>query len=184
LPDRAVDEALSQNRIDPTLPMIRKRGLEVIRAGYETREEAASGIPEAIGAFYSEEYPEIAASRQPAIDQAAGELLALYEQNVFPEYNVGWGTYPNQLGHEDFPGCFRCHDGRHKSNPDTISHDCTVCHEIVGVAQPVTIAHVQAERITSSAERLPTKLVHSTSLGDVIFNHRAHVARFRWVGRT
>jgi len=43
---------------------------------------------------------------------------------------VSWATYPNNLGHMDFPGCFRCHDGSH-ATPDgkTITQDCNTCHE-------------------------------------------------------
>ena len=29
--------------------------------------------------------------------------------------NVSFGTHPNNLGHTDAPGCFRCHDDQHKS---------------------------------------------------------------------
>ena len=32
-----------------------------------------------------------------------------------------WGTHPNNLGHTDSPGCFRCHDEEHKSK-DGASH--------------------------------------------------------------
>jgi hypothetical protein len=42
---------------------------------------------------------------------------------------VAWGTYPNNLGHMDFPGCFRCHDDSHKAKDgSTISQDCELCH--------------------------------------------------------
>ncbi len=57
-------------------------------------------------------------------------MLAIYNRNVFPDLKVTWGTYPNNLGHTDFPGCFRCHDGSHTAaNGKTISQDCNVCHE-------------------------------------------------------
>ena len=41
---------------------------------------------------------------------------------------VGWGTYPNNLGHTEFPGCFPCHDGSQRAG-DSITQDCNVCHE-------------------------------------------------------
>jgi hypothetical protein len=47
---------------------------------------------------------------------------------------VAWGSYPNNLGHTDFPGCFRCHDGDHaSSNKKTISQDCSACHNMLAV---------------------------------------------------
>ena len=44
---------------------------------------------------------------------------------------VGWGTYPNNIGHLASQGCFRCHDDNHKA-PDgkTIAQDCESCHEM------------------------------------------------------
>ena len=45
---------------------------------------------------------------------------------------VTWGTYPNNLGHKDFVGCFRCHDESHKrADGTTITQDCTACHTIL-----------------------------------------------------
>jgi hypothetical protein len=50
---------------------------------------------------------------------------------VFPLMRVTWGTYPNQLGHIDTPGCFRCHDDSHKTKDGkAISQDCELCHAI------------------------------------------------------
>ena len=49
--------------------------------------------------------------------------------------NVQFGTYPNNIGHMDSPGCFRCHDDNHKSKDGkTISQDCDTCHTIEGAA--------------------------------------------------
>ena len=44
---------------------------------------------------------------------------------------VTWGSYRNELGHIDSPGCFRCHD-EEKATPDgrTISQDCESCHRM------------------------------------------------------
>ncbi len=40
------------------------------------------------------------------------------------------GHLLNNLGHMDFPGCFRCHDGSHTSaGGKTIPNDCDTCHE-------------------------------------------------------
>jgi len=61
----------------------------------------------------------------------------IYEGNVFPEMNVTWGTYPNNLGHNDFPGCFRCHDGNHKSKAGgEITQDCNACHSLLAMDEP------------------------------------------------
>jgi hypothetical protein len=57
-------------------------------------------------------------------------LQQVYQQNFFPQMGVSWRAYPNNIGHMDVPGCFRCHDGKHTS-PDgkIVSHTCNgACH--------------------------------------------------------
>jgi hypothetical protein len=47
---------------------------------------------------------------------------------------TNWKTHPNNLGHKEFPGCFRCHDGDHKSADGKLSikaNDCGTCHIIL-----------------------------------------------------
>jgi hypothetical protein len=49
---------------------------------------------------------------------------------------VSWGTYPNNLGHADFPGCFRCHDENHATaDKKTITQDCSACHNPLAVEE-------------------------------------------------
>jgi hypothetical protein len=51
--------------------------------------------------------------------------------------NVKWGTYANNVGHMNFPGCFRCHDDSHKAKDgSTISGDCELCHKQEEVPAP------------------------------------------------
>jgi hypothetical protein len=37
-----------------------------------------------------------------------------------------------RIGHNDFPGCFRCHDDNHHTSKDghAIKQDCELCHAI------------------------------------------------------
>jgi hypothetical protein len=45
---------------------------------------------------------------------------------------VVWNTYPNHIGHQDSPGCFRCHDNKHKTDTgEKIGKKCGTCHNIV-----------------------------------------------------
>ncbi len=63
-------------------------------------------------------------------------LLAIYERNVFPAMNVTWGAYPNNIGHTDFAGCYRCHDDLHSSEDGrTITQDCSACHELLAIEE-------------------------------------------------
>jgi nitrate/TMAO reductase-like tetraheme cytochrome c subunit len=136
LPERAVNRAMSRGLISVTLPFIRKKGVEALRATYGSNEEAGRKIPAAIRDFYRQEHPATHQARQADIEQAAAALTDIYNRNVFPDLGVTWGTYQNHLGHTDFPGCFRCHDELHASaGGKTITQDCGSCHEIVSASE-------------------------------------------------
>jgi hypothetical protein len=129
-PDRAMDKALALGDIAVTLPYIKKKGVAVLKESYNSNKEASEKLPESIIHFYQQNYPDLYAKRSQDINQAAQAVLAIYNRNVFPDLKVNWGTYPNNLGHTDFPGCFRCHDGSHTTGEGkSIIQDCTTCHE-------------------------------------------------------
>lgn len=137
LPERAVDEAMGVGQISPNLPFIKKKAMELLQANYSSNEEASRTIPAALTEFYRQEYPLIAQPRSKDIANAGSQIAAIYNRNVFPDLKVAWGTYPNNLGHTDFPGCFRCHDGSH-STPDkkvSIVQDCNSCHEPIAIEE-------------------------------------------------
>jgi len=134
LPDRAMDKALALGEIAVTLPYVKKKGVELLKASYNTSQEAADKLPRELVAFYQQNYPELYAKRSQDIGQAALAVLAIYNRNVFPDLKVTWGTYPNNLGHTDFPGCFRCHDGSHATRDGkSIIQDCSGCHEPLAI---------------------------------------------------
>jgi nitrate/TMAO reductase-like tetraheme cytochrome c subunit len=134
LPERAMDKALATGEIPISLPFIKKEGVALLKAEYQTSEEAASKLPEGIRDFYKQSYPNIFETREQDVRQAGQAILAIYNRNVFPDLKVTWGTYPNNLGHMDFPGCFRCHDGGHSTaSGETITQDCTACHEALAM---------------------------------------------------
>ena len=70
-------------------------------------------------------------SQQPAVVQE------IYSTNVYPNMNITWNTYPNNIGHMASPGCFRCHDDQHKTKTGaSITQDCSACHEPIAVEEP------------------------------------------------
>ena len=136
LPERAMDNALALGDISVTLPFIKKKGLELLKTNYRTRDEVEDKLPEALASFYRQHYAELYSRRTHDILQAGQAMVAIYNRNVFPEMNVTWGTYPNNLGHTDSPGCFRCHDGAHATaSGATITQDCNVCHQLLAVEE-------------------------------------------------
>jgi DNA-directed RNA polymerase subunit M/transcription elongation factor TFIIS len=132
LPERAVDEAMTGHTISTDLPFIKKKAVEALKVDYPNRTIARAQIPAAIAAFYQASYPVVYQQHKDLVDQAGQVVLAIYLRNVFPDMKLTWGAHPNNLGHDDFPGCFRCHDGSHTSaDGQSIPADCDTCHVLL-----------------------------------------------------
>jgi len=136
LPDRAVDLAMAQGRISSEVPFIRKKAVEVLKVNYPDRDTASRQIAATLDSFYRASYPDVYRDKHALVETAIGQVQAVYLRNVFPAMKVTWGTYPNNLGHTDFPGCFRCHDGSHSSaDGRTIPNDCDTCHTMLAMEE-------------------------------------------------
>ncbi len=134
LPERAVDNAMAAGEIPPTLPFIKKTAVEALRKEYRTQNEAGAAIPASIAKYYQAAYGAVWTARRSEVEGAGKAVLAIYNRNVFPEMRVKWGSYPNNLGHMDFPGCFRCHDGAHSApGGQSIANDCNTCHQTLAM---------------------------------------------------
>ena len=134
LPEQAVDKAITNGEIGYALPFVRKKGVEILKATYASNAEATEKIPAALADYYKADYPDVYANRADDIAAAGRALAAIYDRNVFPDLGVGWGTYANNIGHNDFPGCFRCHDADHTAADGTIiPQECDGCHELLAV---------------------------------------------------
>ena len=155
-PERGMNNALFLGEIATTLPFVKKEGVEVLKAEYSSSEEAAAKLPATFTNFYRQNYPEVYAQTAQDIQQAAQVVLAIYNRNVFPDMKVGWGTYPNNLGHTDFPGCFRCHDGAHMDeHGEAITQDCNSCHNTLAMdeASPEILKTLGIEQRISKMQK-------------------------------
>ncbi len=71
------------------------------------------------------------------INKQPAAVQQIYSDNIYPSMSIAWGTYPNNIGHTAFQGCFRCHDGDHTTKSgETITQDCSACHEIIAADEP------------------------------------------------
>lgn len=137
MPDRALDRAFANGLIAANLPFAKKTGMEVLKGQYTTRDEAAQKLPAAFVGWYKQNQPAVYAQRGAEVEAAAKEVLAVWNRNIFPEMKVNWGTYPLNIGHTDFPGCFRCHDGSHNAaDGRTVGQDCNACHNLLSMDEP------------------------------------------------
>jgi len=131
-PGNEIDKAITAGLIDRKLPFVKRESLRIIDAEYESHEAARVTITEELTQFYADNYPLLAGESSEAITAAANTLGDIYSVNVFPQMQVWWNTYPNHIGHEQSPGCFRCHNKRMRT-PErvTITRECDTCHVLL-----------------------------------------------------
>ena len=129
-PEQLVDEALAEGRLSPDLPYAKKEMLALLTTPYTSQEEALTAV-ESVEERYKAAYPEIAASHEAEIRQAADLAKELVSRLVFEKPGVTWQSFPDEGQHKDFPGCFRCHDGQHlTAEGEPIRLTCDLCHNV------------------------------------------------------
>jgi hypothetical protein len=135
-PEDTVDRLIGSGQIDRDIPEIRRQAVEAYSKIYATTEQGLAGIA-AIGDYYRTYQSEYYTANAPKIQQAITVLQEAYGNSVYPEQNSDWTTHPNNTGHKDSPGCFRCHDGKHlDAEQKAIRLECNLCHSIPVVASP------------------------------------------------
>jgi nitrate/TMAO reductase-like tetraheme cytochrome c subunit len=130
-PNNAVSLALSLGQLDRTLPYAKTNALSALTRNYTNEAQALKEI----ATFLRDRYPEAKfPDKQDSVRQAIATVQRIYNENFFPEMKANWSVYPDNIGHKDWPGCFRCHDGRHKSadgKRKLEASDCNTCHTIL-----------------------------------------------------
>ena len=151
---------MSAGQIDASLPFIKQQGVAALVANYGNREQAMQGIDAALRAYYQKSYPQIYATKRPAVGAAVDELRGLYDKSFFPSMKVRWDTYAANDGHFISSGCYRCHDGQHKSLDGTaIRSDCNGCHTIT--------AQGKAESMKVATDSKGLTFEHPAEIGDI-----------------
>ncbi|HZI19804.1 MAG TPA: NapC/NirT family cytochrome c [Pyrinomonadaceae bacterium] len=131
-PDRAVNDALAAGRLDASLPFLKRQAVEALTGDYATTEQGLAAIASRLDAFYRSNYPEVHAAKGGEIRRATAELQRIFQTYIFPEMKTDWRTHPDNAGHYYSQGCFRCHDGKHKSPAgQVIRSDCNICHTLL-----------------------------------------------------
>jgi nitrate/TMAO reductase-like tetraheme cytochrome c subunit/mono/diheme cytochrome c family protein len=135
-PDDTVDLLMSRGSISADIPEIRQKAVEVYSNEYSSVDLALSGIA-GLKSYYLKHYLEFYSVNYQLIDAAILALQDAYASSVYPEQKADWNSHPNNAGHKDAPGCFRCHDGKHlNAEQEAIRLECNVCHSIPVVAGP------------------------------------------------
>jgi len=146
-PAASVDNAMSHGLISPNIPDIHQKAVEVLSAIYGSQQSAMSGIA-GLENYYRQYYNDFYSNDKDAIKSTIIELQGMYKQTVFSDQKVDSTTHPNNLGHINSAGCFRCHDGKHLNTQEqAIRLECNICHSIPVVATTQDfVAHIEISR--------------------------------------
>ena len=123
-PDSSVDLAMSLGAIDRSLPYVKTNAMFALTQTYKDEPEALQKI----ASFLSGRYP------NKEVSQTVAAVQEIFKNNFFPEMKANWKSYPDNIGHKNWPGCFRCHDGKHMTADKKASikaGDCNTCHTIL-----------------------------------------------------
>jgi hypothetical protein len=136
-PSRAVDAVLQADADLRALPFYKREAVKATSASYPTHEQGVADVRAAITAFYQTQYPALAHEKAALLARGADQVARVYDRTVFPEMDTNSKTHPNNIGHDESPGCFRCHDGSMEAKTgDTIPNDCETCHGILVDGSP------------------------------------------------
>jgi hypothetical protein len=138
-PNDAVDKAMAEGRIDPSIHWVKSNVVATLAAPYETEPQALGKI----AARLKELYP-----AEPKIGAVVDAAQEIYKANFFPEMKADWRGYPNHIGHKDWNGCFRCHDGGHKTfdgKKAIAANDCNACHTILAQGNGADLEKLSAK---------------------------------------
>lgn len=138
-PSSITDKYLLEEKLDSSLPYLKR---EVVKLLEQTKETDPAEWPElfaGIVKFYQDKHPRVYKEQQEVIDELPGILAEMANQIIFPNMNVTWETYSDNLGHS---GCFQCHNASFKLDaeskdsglPEQISTNCEICH-----STPITV---------------------------------------------
>lgn len=133
-PTASMDDYMARKLVDPGIPEIYKKGVEVLSVVYPTQDNGLKAIAR-LEEYYKTTYTDFYNSNTEAVKATITQIQTIYKENVFIDQKVNWETHPNNLGHMQTAGCFRCHDGKHlNASQQAIRLECNLCHSIPTVA--------------------------------------------------
>jgi nitrate/TMAO reductase-like tetraheme cytochrome c subunit len=168
-PDRAVDEAMANGKISAALPFIKRDGVALLNGDYAS-DDAADKAFAGLRTTYATKYPLVLKTQDAQVTRSIDELQQLYRLIATPAMKVQAKTYPDNLGHQTSPGCFRCHDNAHylvvkgKITNEKIPSTCATCHTFPQIGTKLASFPLGATPVT-----------HKDKL--YVFNHKTSVSK-------
>jgi len=138
----AVENAMARGELSTKLPNIKRVAVQAMTQKGIT---SAAVAPEKIGEFIRSKYADPALA--PEVSGAVATVKSIFATSIFPERKADWTVYPNNNGHKDWAGCFRCHDDKHKNEAGEKpkATDCTTCHTILAQGRGAQLAVLDAK---------------------------------------
>jgi hypothetical protein len=131
-PVNAVNEALVTGKLDKDLPYIKREAIRILSAKYRTTDEALQKIHQGLKEYYLKEYPELSTKNLLKIEASILVVQNMFKKTQFPEMHVRWDTHPDNIGHMEHSGCFRCHGSDLVSKEGKrIEKNCNSCHSVL-----------------------------------------------------
>lgn len=139
-PIKFINSAITAGNISKEIPEIKSVAMGILSKDFTSADTALAYIDSEIRKYYSANYADLYSEKPELFTQAIKGIQDEFQKNIFPEMGVKWSVYPNNIGHFEFNGCFRCHNDQHATTDgEVISKDCNLCHTIVAQGIPDTI---------------------------------------------
>jgi nitrate/TMAO reductase-like tetraheme cytochrome c subunit len=124
----SVERSMLAGTLSTKLPNVKR---VAVQAMLQDQITTAAEAPQKIADFIRSKYPDPALATE--LPGAIEEVQKIFATTMFPERKADWRVYPNNIGHKDWPGCFRCHDDKHVTAQgiNVRSSDCNSCHTII-----------------------------------------------------
>ena len=140
-PESVIDAAFASGELNRGLPYIKKTILGMFDEIVESKEQAMKVVEQTYEDYrkaHAQAVEEFESGNAREFIEQRKEFWAdLLVSSDFPEAeDVTWRSFPDNLGHKNFPGCFRCHSGRLQDEKGTpIPVNCSSCHSLPLVTQ-------------------------------------------------
>lgn len=124
-PNASVDLALLAGQVDRNLPWVKSNIVAALTADYTDESQALQSISDRLRSAYKD---------APQVEAVVATAQRIYRESFFPAMKANWRSYPENIGHKEWPGCFRCHDGLHKTadgEREIAGSSCNSCHLIL-----------------------------------------------------
>ena len=123
--NEVVEHAMAAGTLSTKLPAMKRVAVQAMTQKEIT---TATDAPKKIASFLEAKY-----TGDPELPATIAEVQRLYAETIFPDRKADWRVYPNNIGHKDWLGCFRCHDEKHKTaaGQSVKANDCKSCHIIL-----------------------------------------------------